>query len=84
VKVKILLSEEEGQVLAGTVSFKGGELQFSASEGNEQVMKNLAEFECVDVGHNYEYVTAQKNPEKWIELLPKNMDGTYMRAVAVE
>ncbi len=45
------------------------------------MMKSVSEYVCID---DEEEVTSEENPKRWIELLPKNFSGSYVRAEVVE
>jgi hypothetical protein len=78
---KILQTTAEGQILAGTFSLDGKKLKIEANNGYEHMMKSISEYVCID---DEEEVTSEENPKRWIELLPKNFSGSYVRAEVVE
>jgi len=79
--VKIYITTDEGQIEAGTIELSGKKLSFNFNDGYENVEESMQDFVCFDKG--MEEVTT-KEPERWLELLPSNISGSYMRAVSVE
>jgi len=80
--VKILLTEDKGQVVAGTVELVDGECVFSAAEGYEGTMEMVQDHVCFDAeGEEY---TEEDDPKKWYSLLPSAFNGSMMRATGDE
>jgi len=79
--VKVYITEDGGQVEAGTVDLSGKKLTVDVNEGYEEVASSLQDFVCMDSDMNE--VTTE-DARRWLSLLPSNLSGSYMRAVAVE
>jgi len=79
--IKVYITEDGGQIEAGTIDLSGKKLSFDFNEGYEGVAESLQDFTCMDEDMNE--VTTE-DAQRWLELLPKNLSGSYMRAVSVE
>lgn len=77
---KVLITSEEGQVLAGTFSVSKGKLKFEANEGYDGMMEDLKDFVCFEGEEEVKSTDAKR----WVELLPKNLFGSYLRAEGVQ
>jgi hypothetical protein len=75
----ILVTTADSQIVAGTVSLDDGRITVEASEGHRLLMQGiLGHANLIDGGKRK--VTAKSDPKLWFEALPKNYDGSYLRA----
>jgi hypothetical protein len=75
---EILVTEwEKGQVVAGEIIFRDGELSFSATKGYELLMQKVMETKTL-VGKKL--FDPANDPEAWLRSLPSFYTGSILRA----
>lgn len=78
--VRILATESDGQVRAGLLRSNGGKLGIESNKSYEGLMQSVSEIRCLDG----EDLVTSKEPERWLELLPQNINGSSIRAEIAE
>ena len=77
--VRILLTTEKGQIVAGYIKLKNGKL--SISPKGSTLLRNI----CRDsIVYNNQQVSPKDNPSLWFEGLPYQYNGAYLRAEMVK
>ena len=74
---EILVTEWEGQVVAGEIIFRDGKLSFSATKGYEILMENLMEDKTF-VGEKV--FDPANDPKAWLRSLTNFYTGSVVRA----
>jgi hypothetical protein len=74
---EILVTEWEGQVVAGELIFEDGELRFSATKGHEILMQNIMESKTYVGEKVFDPI---KDPRAWLRSLPTCYTGSVVRA----
>jgi hypothetical protein len=79
---EILVTDwEEGQVVAGEINFRDGQLSFSATKGYEILMENVLEDKSI-VGETV--FDPANDPRAWLQNLPGFYTGSIVRARLVK
>lgn len=75
---EILVTEwDAGQVVAGEIVFRDGELSFSATKGYEILMQNVMEDKTFVAENVFD---PAKDAKAWLRSLPSFYTGSVMRA----
>jgi hypothetical protein len=74
---EILVTREEGQALAGTITLVGGKLSYQAEPGFDQMMESILAERIPLLGGGY---VERDKPDLWMRNLPRQYHGSYLRA----
>jgi hypothetical protein len=75
---KVYVTAEDGQVVACTLTLQRNNIEVDANKGYRELVEQLMEREFYD---GDDVITVDEDPKRWFSLLPKNVTGSYMRAV---
>jgi hypothetical protein len=76
---EILITEEDGSVVAGHFALEGGEITAHPKKGYEDLLERLLD-SPIAVEQGTKAVTAKDQPEQWLAGLPTAYSGSYLRA----
>lgn len=76
---EILLTEEDGSVMAGHFALEDGGIAAHPEKGYEELFERLREAP-ITVEQGTKAVMAKDNPEQWLKGLPTTYSGSYLRA----
>ncbi len=80
-KCQLLVTTEEGQELACTLVLRNGKISAEPEKGYETLAESVLESSHFVEGKQ---IGPQDDPEEWFKSLPRQYNGSYLRALLIQ